>query len=510
MRKWLTSIGLKAAGIFVALTMFITVGIPALSNGAIGTAVQKAVYTIGLAGEAYAVTPDYEVDGTADDVQVQAALNALPVTGGRLIFFAGNYVFAATVSRAINNVTIEGDGKGTYIANDGVTALFSAGAQTGWEVRDLRTDAGGITRAADTKLLNVDLGTTHYGLGGGEILVAGHDADPAIKSRAEYVLDYTSNDATQITAAIARAAGTTDGSVRIVGTCNITSTIDATNYGIAGGNGERLTLYLDDAWFLASTSGTPIIDFTGSHCYTVYGGRLQGLASNSPNIGVLQARNSSNMSAGQAHFWGTDIQGYFTVAAVYNYGSEEDEYFHCFIANYQNDSWAMIIDAANTAGVTSPYQTIASGNQSTTQFELFGTDVYTTVGTGTGGSLKYKGWSSAPAVGLRVYGGEIFSTQTYGVYFDMSGGSIYGFTFDGVRMTDGDPNYCFYAGNASGAVTLGYINITGCIGYADTKEIYTAANITPVRWIVNRSNMWPYTRGFTWTVAAADSDIYGP
>ena len=50
----------------------------------------------------------------------------------------------ATVSRAIDNVTIQGIGQSSYITNDGATAIFSAGSQSGWQFRDFRTELENI------------------------------------------------------------------------------------------------------------------------------------------------------------------------------------------------------------------------------------------------------------------------------------------------------------------------------------------------------------------------------
>jgi len=64
----------------------------------------ELVLTIG--NPAYAAgSPDYICDGIADDVQFQAAMNALPATGGKLVVLTGTYVFSATVTRAIDNVS---------------------------------------------------------------------------------------------------------------------------------------------------------------------------------------------------------------------------------------------------------------------------------------------------------------------------------------------------------------------------------------------------------------------
>jgi hypothetical protein len=97
MKSWLKQIGIQLGVTIVALGLLFTLGAPLIANLSEQSEVaQKAVLTLGFAGEAYAVTPDYQVDGTDDDVQVQTALNALPATGGRLVLFAGNWVFSAS------------------------------------------------------------------------------------------------------------------------------------------------------------------------------------------------------------------------------------------------------------------------------------------------------------------------------------------------------------------------------------------------------------------------------
>lgn len=108
---------------------------------------------------------DFTCDGFNDNVQVQDALDLLPsAVGGKIQMLAGNYVFAANVSRAINNVTIEGLGRSTYIAWDGASALFDLGATDYWHFKNLRLDAGGINFGTATNYIleNVWIGTRFY------------------------------------------------------------------------------------------------------------------------------------------------------------------------------------------------------------------------------------------------------------------------------------------------------------------------------------------------------------
>ena len=57
---------------------------------------------------------DYVCDGTADDVQIQAAIDALPATGGKIVLSEGTFQVAAEIVLD-SNVTIEGQGDGTVV-----------------------------------------------------------------------------------------------------------------------------------------------------------------------------------------------------------------------------------------------------------------------------------------------------------------------------------------------------------------------------------------------------------
>jgi hypothetical protein len=119
-----------------------------------------SIGTVDAAGAA-----DYTCDGVNDDVQFQQALNALPAGGGTLQVYIGNYIFGANVTRAIANVTVQGLGRGSYIAWNGVNAVFTAGGNN-WVFSDLRTDTGSITMGATTGWIwrNVTINATYYTL----------------------------------------------------------------------------------------------------------------------------------------------------------------------------------------------------------------------------------------------------------------------------------------------------------------------------------------------------------
>lgn len=163
-----------------------------LGNYGTGSDIDNTVrdfFTIGTRTAYAAGTPDYTCDGVADDVEIQAALNALPADGGRLCILAGTYHFTATVSRAIDDVIIEGVGAGVVLDNNGATALFTAGAQDGWSFRDLETDAGGITTTTATNCIfaNVTIGADYYAYWLSPDIVADEYDAPVGRSATYYV-----------------------------------------------------------------------------------------------------------------------------------------------------------------------------------------------------------------------------------------------------------------------------------------------------------------------------------
>ncbi len=108
---------------------------------------------------------DSTADGVADNANLQTLLTALPNTGGRISILTGTYVWAnlANVTRAINGVTIDGTGYGTYVDSDGVTAPITAGGDN-WIISNMRFDAPGPNMGATTGWAweNVTVGATYY------------------------------------------------------------------------------------------------------------------------------------------------------------------------------------------------------------------------------------------------------------------------------------------------------------------------------------------------------------
>lgn len=58
---------------------------------------------------------DYLCDGTADDVEINAAIQALPSTGGEIVILDGTYKITSTIAMNKGNVTLAGNGAGTIL-----------------------------------------------------------------------------------------------------------------------------------------------------------------------------------------------------------------------------------------------------------------------------------------------------------------------------------------------------------------------------------------------------------
>lgn len=153
-RKWLFSIAVAIT--LVISLMGVQIGFVPESDSqesslnTLATGESQMVVKVGMKVEASS-TVNYVCDGVDDNVQFQAALNALPAVGGRIEILSGNYDLAnlTTVTRAIDNVLIIGVGQGTYITCDGVTPIFTAGGDN-WIISNLSTDAGSIDMGATT------------------------------------------------------------------------------------------------------------------------------------------------------------------------------------------------------------------------------------------------------------------------------------------------------------------------------------------------------------------------
>jgi len=73
---------------------------------------------------------DYICDGTADNVEIQVAIDALPVTGGKVLLLEGRYDIGARIELNDINITLEGLGDNTliYLANNSDVHMIAISA----------------------------------------------------------------------------------------------------------------------------------------------------------------------------------------------------------------------------------------------------------------------------------------------------------------------------------------------------------------------------------------------
>jgi parallel beta-helix repeat protein len=87
---------------------------------------------------------DYLCDGTADQTEINAAITALPATGGEIVILDGTYNITAKIDVTKDNVSIRGNGNATIlkrmfdsISGEGVITLTS---RSGCNVANLQID----------------------------------------------------------------------------------------------------------------------------------------------------------------------------------------------------------------------------------------------------------------------------------------------------------------------------------------------------------------------------------
>lgn len=80
---------------------------------------KSATFIIGPSSNSDSSRYDYRTDGINDEVQIQAAIDALPTNGGRIIFREGTYTLGildgTNISSSKNGIILEGQGRGTII-----------------------------------------------------------------------------------------------------------------------------------------------------------------------------------------------------------------------------------------------------------------------------------------------------------------------------------------------------------------------------------------------------------
>lgn len=114
------------------------------------------------------------------------------------------------------------------------------------------------------------------------------------------------------------------------------------------------------------------LDMSGSRDCTILNMLMNGDASVTPKVMILSARNSAGSDCGRHRFINCRSTGYWSVAPLYLYGSEENDFFGCHMQNNTNGKGVVTITGYNIQLMSSTFITIATGNQSTTVNNFWG------------------------------------------------------------------------------------------------------------------------------------------
>jgi hypothetical protein len=200
----------------------------------------------------------------------------------------------------------------------------------------------------------------------------------------------TTDSAAAIQAAI-NSVKTNGGDIYIpAGIFRVNSALDVT--GIAAksvsfiGAGRRTSL------IYAYHSGH-VFDCTGSQFLLFQDIGVWGLTP-FPQTAFFFARLSTNASAGQNYLNRVQTNGTYTVAAIYNYAAEEFHMDDCYCTNSYAGAAVLQITRNNIAGLASTFKTVATGNQSTTQYDFSGCAFNSYATSGTHGCIQLQGVSA--------------------------------------------------------------------------------------------------------------------
>lgn len=230
-------------------------------------------------------------------------------------------------------------------------------------------------------------------------------------------------------------------------------------------------------------NGVAGFDCTGNLGLLFDGGSYGTDTATFPKTGFLFARNSDKRSQ-VVQMRNVRIIGSFSVACVYNYGSEDDNYHACWFQNHSTlaGTKTMLVTSTNAVSgipsLTSTFTTIASGSLSCIDHNLFGCQHQNDGGSATSDC---------------IYLDAVDTFKTYGGWALSASSSVNGRALVAVDCTNGASNYCVIDGmtgesaaalQANGvqffngpATPIGW-NITNCKIAAATDILAASANIT--------------------------------
>lgn len=101
----------------------------------------KHIFTVGTSTG----LSDYVCDGTADDVQIQSAVDAMAALGGGVVLLRNNTYSQTSAIEMKDNVTLTGEGWGTILTQPNSTNIniFYVDGADNWSIKNIKVDGNG-------------------------------------------------------------------------------------------------------------------------------------------------------------------------------------------------------------------------------------------------------------------------------------------------------------------------------------------------------------------------------
>lgn len=187
---------------------------------------------------------------------------------------------------------------------------------------------------------------------------------------------------------------------------------------------------------IARHTGVAIFDCTGNDAITFSDVAMTTDAVTYPQTGILWARNNAGQDSQMNKLFRCAIDGSFSVAPFYNYGSEDDELTNCLFVNRATTAGTKtrVYTGQNVSNLVSPFVTIRPNTTavSCTDHNDFGCQDYNLGGTATSDCIYLE-----QADTFKKYGGWGWSASASGngralVYVDMSTNASNNCVLDGL------------------------------------------------------------------------------
>ncbi len=253
---------------------------------------------------------------------------------------------------------------------------------------------------------------------------------------------------------------------------SVTAPVNATFAGAGGVPGIvirsiGLATHDNTAGIVAKHTGVAVFDCTGNDAITFRDVSIHTDAATFPKTGILTARNSFNGSL-IIRLDNVRIAGKFSVACYYNYGSEDDVLVGCYFANSSTaaNTRTRVYTANNISGLTSPFVTIATGNQSCIDHNVFGCQDWNS-----------GGGSNSDCVYLE----QVDSYKSYGGWGNTASAGANGRALIYVDMTNAASNFCTIDGLT--AENTGSFNQAYAVAFSNNAFTPTGWSMSNIRGI---------------------------